>query len=107
MSPGALAHPLQIPPDEVQHLGMTPSKPKNQPSQGAMRAAKQIERNSSFVESTAELIDRETGLLELIEILENLLGEAGDLIEARSPELVVRARAALRNSSDKAPRLAE
>jgi ElaB/YqjD/DUF883 family membrane-anchored ribosome-binding protein len=65
-----------------------------------MRAAKQIERNSSFVESTAELIDRETGLRELVEILESLLGEAGDLIETRSPELVARARAALRNSSE-------
>ena len=86
---------------------MTPSKPKYQPSEGAMRAAKQIERNSSFVESTAELIDRETGLRELVEVLESLIGEAGDLIEARSPELVARARAALRNSSDKTLRQAE
>jgi hypothetical protein len=80
---------------------------KYQPSQGAMRAAKQIERNASFVESTAEVIDRETGLRELIEILEGLLGEAGDLIEGRSPELVARARAALRQSSDNAPKQAE
>ena len=72
-----------------------------------MRAAKQIERNPSFVESTAELIDRETGLRELVEILENLLGEAGDMIEGRSPELVARARAALRRSDDEAPRQAE
>jgi len=72
-----------------------------------MRAAKQIERNPSFVESTAEVIDRESGLPELIEILEGLLGEAGDLIESRSPELVARARAALRQSSDNTPKQAE
>jgi hypothetical protein len=72
-----------------------------------MRAAKRIEPNSSVVESTAELIDRETGLRELVEILESLLGEAGDLIEGRSPELVARARAALRHSSDEALRQAE
>jgi hypothetical protein len=86
---------------------MTPSKPKSQPSDGAMRAAKRIERNASSVESTAELIDRETGLPELVDILENLLGEAGDLIEGRSPELVARARAALRRSDDEALRQAE
>jgi hypothetical protein len=61
-----------------------------------MRAAKQIERNSSFVESTAELIDREKARENWQKILESLLGEACDLIEARSPELVARARAALR-----------
>ncbi len=72
-----------------------------------MRAARQIERNSSLVQSTADLIDRESGLHELIEILEGLLGEAGDLIESRSPELVARARAALRQNSDNTPKQAE
>jgi hypothetical protein len=86
---------------------MTPSKPKYQPSEGATRAAKQIESNSSIVEATAEPIDRETGLRELVEIMESLLGETGDLIETRNPELVARARAALPNSSEKALRQAE
>jgi hypothetical protein len=71
--PRALQPPLQIPPEEAQHLCMTPNRPKSQPSEGALRAAKRIERNSSFVESTAELIDRETGLGELVEILETSL----------------------------------
>jgi hypothetical protein len=55
----ALPRRLQIPPEEPQHLGITPSRQKYQPSEGPMRAAKQIERNSSFLESTDELIDRE------------------------------------------------
>jgi len=69
-----------------------------------LRAARQIEHDASFVESTAEIIDRETGVRELVEILENIIAEAGDLIESRSPELVAQARAALRHFSDKAPR---
>jgi len=77
---------------------------KHNPTEGAMRAAKQIERTSSLVEPTAELIDRETGLRELVEILEQIIAEAGDLIESRSPELVVHARAVLRHSADSAPR---
>ena len=39
--------------------------------------ASQIELVSSKVESTAELIDRETGLCERIEILEEIITEAG------------------------------
>ena len=87
----AFIRALQNRPKQAQHLYMTPSKMKYQPSDGAMRAAKQIERNSSLVGTTAELIDRETGLRELLEILEGLLGQAGDLIEGRSPELAARA----------------
>ena len=64
---------------------MTPAK-KHKSTDGAMRAAKQIERDQSFVESTAEIIDRETGVRELAGMLENILAEAGDLIESRSPE---------------------
>jgi len=52
-----------------------------------------IERNLSFIESTAEVIDRETGVRELVELLENIIAEAGDLIEGRSPELVAQAYA--------------
>ena len=71
-----------------------------------MRAAKQI-HNLSFLQSTVEIIDRETGVREVLEILENIIAEAGDLIEARSPELAAKARAALRRYSDEALRQAE
>ena len=85
---------------------MTPAT-KHKPTDGALRAAKQIECNSSFIESTAEIIDRETGVHELADILEKVVAEAGDLIECRSPELVAQARAALRHFGDEAPRQAE
>ena len=85
---------------------MTPAM-KHKPSDGAVRAAKQIERNPSFIDSTAEIIDRETGVRELAEMLENIIAEAGDLIESRSPELVAHARAALRQYADETPRQAE
>jgi len=79
---------------------------KRKASDGALRAAKQIEHNPSFLQSTAEIIDRETGVRELVETLENIIAEAGDLIESRSPELVAHARAALRRYADEAPRAA-
>jgi hypothetical protein len=85
---------------------MTPAL-KDKPSAGALRAASHIEPDPSRRESTAELIDRETGLRELMEIFETIIAEAGDLIESRSPELVAKARAALRHFSDEAPRQAE
>jgi hypothetical protein len=80
---------------------------KHKPTDGALRAAKQIEHNPSFLQSTAEIIDRETGVREVLEILENFVSEAGDLIESRSPELVAKGRAALRRYADEAPRQAE
>jgi hypothetical protein len=80
---------------------------KHQPTDGAIRAARQIERNPSFVQSTAELIDRETGVRELADILETVIAEAGDLIESRSPELAAQARAALRHFADGTLRQAE
>ena len=85
---------------------MTPAR-NNKPTDGALRAARQIERNPSFLQSTAETIDRETGVREVLEILESIIAEAGDLIESRSPELVAQARTALRRYSDEAPRAAE
>ena len=85
---------------------MTPAR-NNKLTDGALRAAKQIEHNPSFLESTAELIDRETGVRELTDILENIITEAGDLIESRSPELAAQARAALRHYADETPRQAE
>ena len=66
---------------------------KHKPTDGALRAAKQIEHNPSFLQSTAETIDRETGMREVLEILETIVSEAGDLIERRTPELVAKARA--------------
>jgi len=86
---------------------VTPSVTKHKPTAGARRAASQIEEDPSRRESTAELIDRETGLRELVDILEEIIAEAGDLIESRSPELVARARDVLRHSSDESPRQAE
>jgi hypothetical protein len=64
---------------------MTPATKRAKLTDGALRAAKEIERNPSFIESTAEVIDRETGVRELVEILENIIAETGDLIESRSP----------------------
>jgi hypothetical protein len=43
----------------------------------------------------------------LTDILENIITEAGDLIESRSPELAAQARAALRRYADETPRQAE
>lgn len=88
---------------------MTPAyaKPAHQPTAGALRAAGHLQSNPALVASTAELIDRETGLRELMDVLEAVVAEAGDLIETRSPELVAQARATLRRYHDEAPRQAE
>ena len=86
---------------------MIPGAQKAKPTAGALRAASQIDPNPSRLESTAELIDRETGVRELLDMLENIIAEAGDLIESRSPELAAQARAALRRYADEAPRQAE
>ena len=85
---------------------MSPAK-NNKHTDGALRAAKQIEHDPSHIDSTADVIDDETGMLEMVELLENIIAEAGDLIESRSPELVAQARATLRHFSDGAPRQAE
>jgi hypothetical protein len=85
---------------------MTPAM-KHEPTAGALRAARAIQRDALLLKSLPELIDRETGIREVLEILENIIAEAGDLIEARSPELAAQARAALRHYADEAPRQAE
>jgi len=85
---------------------MTPAT-KQKSTDGALRAAKQIERNPSFLQLTAEIIDRETGVREVLEILENIIAEAGDLIESRNPELVAHARTALRRYANETLRKAE
>jgi flagellar biosynthesis component FlhA len=86
---------------------MTPSAQRYQPTAGALRAARAIQGNASLLQLLPELIDRETGVREILEILENIIDEAGDLIESRSPELVAAARSALRRYSDETPRQAE
>ena len=86
---------------------MTPVTRRTKPTDGALRAAKQIEHNPSFIESTAEVIDRETGARELVQLLESIVAEAGDLIESRSPELVAQVRATLQHYGDEARRQSE
>jgi hypothetical protein len=46
-------------------------------------------------------------LEDLLELLENIIAEAGDLIEGRSPELVAHARAAIRTYGNANARQAE
>jgi hypothetical protein len=98
--------PLAFPLQRAEHLYMAPAT-KHEPTAGALRASRAIERDASLLKSLPELIDRETGVREVLEILENIIAEAGDLIEARSPELIAQARAALRRYADEAPRQAE
>jgi hypothetical protein len=80
---------------------------KHELTVGALRAARAIQRDALLLKSLPELIDRETGIREVLEILENIIAEAGDLIEARSPKLAAQARAALRRYADETPRQAE
>jgi hypothetical protein len=86
---------------------MTPSPGNHRPTAGALRAARTIQQDASLLNSLPELIDRETGVREVLEILEAIIAEAGDLIEGRSPELVAEARAALRRYDDETARQAE
>ena len=85
---------------------MTPAT-KHQPTAGALRVVGAIQQDASLLTSLPELIDLETGAREVLELLESIISEAGDLIESRSPELVAAARAAVRRYSDGAPRQAE
>jgi len=77
---------------------MTPGAMKQKPTAGALRAARELQPDASLVESTAEVIDRQTGLREVLELLEGIIAEAGDIIEGRSPELVAQVRTAIRHS---------
>jgi hypothetical protein len=85
---------------------MTPRAHKGTTA-GARRAARAIQGESVNAASFPEIIDREAGVRELIEILESIIDQAGDLIEQRSPELVVKARSALNCYSDDTPGQAE
>lgn len=86
---------------------MTPRAQRHEPTAGALRAARAIQEDASLLKSLPELIDRETGVREILDILENMIAEAGDLIESRNPELVAAARNALRRYNDETPRQAE
>ena len=86
---------------------MAPGPMKHKATAGALRAASEIEPNPALRQSIAEIIDRQAGLRDILELLENIISEAGDLIEGRSPELVVHARAALRTYGDATARQAE
>ncbi|HLK68646.1 MAG TPA: hypothetical protein VKU19_34685 [Bryobacteraceae bacterium] len=81
---------------------MTPRAHKENPTAGAYRAAKAIQHDPALLKSLAEIIDRETGVREIFEILQSIIAQAGDLIESRSPELVAAARAALTRYNDEA-----
>ena len=81
---------------------MAPRIQKTNPTTGALRVSRAIQQDGSLLNSLPELIDRETGVLEVFEILQNIIAQAGDLIESRSPELVAEARAALSRYHDEA-----
>jgi len=81
---------------------MKPSPQNMKPTAGALRASRAIEHNPALLVSLPELIDQETGVREILEILQSIIAQAGDLIESRSPELVAAARAALARYHDEA-----
>ncbi len=81
---------------------MTLRAQKVKPTAGALRASKAIQRDAALLKSLPELIDRETGVREILDILQSIISQAGDLIESRSPELVTAARAALKRYDDEA-----
>jgi hypothetical protein len=86
---------------------MTPRAQKLKPTAGAVRASQAIEQNAALLKSLPEIIDHETGVREILEILQSIVEQAGDLVESRSPELLAAARAALARYHDEAPAEAE
>jgi hypothetical protein len=81
---------------------MTPRAQRIKPTAGALRAARAIQNDATLLKSLPELIDHETGVREILDILQSIIAQAGDLIESRSPELVAAARAALTRYNDEA-----
>jgi hypothetical protein len=81
---------------------MTPRAQRINPTAGALRASRAIQNDASLLNSLPQLIDHETGVREILDILQSIIAEAGDLIESRSPELVAAARAALTRYNDEA-----
>jgi hypothetical protein len=86
---------------------MAPRAEKRKVTAGARRAAEAIQSDQSTMDSLPELIDRETGMHEILQILQSIIDQSGDLIELRSPELVAAARAALHRYGDDSPGQAE
>ena len=86
---------------------MTPGPMKHKATAGALRAAREIEPNPALRQSIAEIIDQQAGLRDILELLDNIISEAGDLIEGRNPELVAHARVAIRTYGDATARQAE
>ena len=81
---------------------MTPRAQRINPTAGALRASRAIQNDASLLKSLPELIDHETGVREILDILQSIIAQAGDLIESRSPELLAAARAALTRYNDEA-----
>jgi hypothetical protein len=81
---------------------MTPRAQRIKPTAGALRASRAIQNDASLLKSLPELIDHETGVREILDILQSIIAQAGDLIESRSPELLAAARAALTRYNDEA-----
>jgi hypothetical protein len=94
--------PLAFGPRQAEHLHMTPRAQNMKPTAGAVRASKAIQQNAALLKSLPEIIDRETGVRETLDILQSIVEQAGDLIESRSPELLAAARAALTRYKDEA-----
>ena len=67
---------------------MTPRAQRIKPNAGALRASRAIQNDASLLKSLPELIDHETGVREILDILQSIIAQAGDLIESRSPELL-------------------
>jgi hypothetical protein len=80
--------------DQGYSFGNEPT-PKPQPAHCAPLL--KIEPNPRLRQSIGEVIDQESGLRDRLELLENILSQAGDLIESRRPELVAYARTAIRH----------
>src|SRR5260370_10254527 len=107
MLPSVQRSPLHSDAHRRKMFSMAPSVIRHQPTEGAMRAARAIQHDPLLLESTAEIVDRETGMRELIDLLEQILAQAGDLVSGRSPELAAAARAAVLHTGDRPPGLAE
>jgi len=98
----SFAMPLAFGVKQAEYPHMTPRSIKMNPTAGALRAASAIKHDASLLQSLPELIDHETGVREILELLQSIIAQAGDLIESRSPELVAAARAALARYHDDA-----
>jgi hypothetical protein len=65
--------PLAFGIKQAEHPHMTSRAPKMNPTRGALRAARAIQHDASLLKSLPELIDRETGVREILEILQSII----------------------------------